>query len=367
MLSFHSTHESMKKTIVLRVDPQKPEADKIRIAADLIRNGGTVAFPTETVYGLGADALNPRAVLSLFRAKRRPLDNPPIVHVSSITDVHKLAKQVPAEAVKLMREFWPGPLTLIFKRSGIVPSVTVAGLDTVAVRMPRHNVALALITESGCVIAAPSANLAGRPSPTSAEHVLEDLNGRIDAILDAGPTQVGLESTVLDLTSSPPQVLRPGGIPFEALKRAMRKVELNTVVIAEKPVQVDKARSPGMKHKHYAPKAEVVVVEGELSAVVRKINELVEYCRAQAKRVGVLATEETASCYAADVVKSLGSRNDLGEVASNLFRLLREFDLDGVDVIIAEGVPMEGMGLAVMNRLRKASGYHIVKARRTNS
>ncbi|MGB9684135.1 MAG: L-threonylcarbamoyladenylate synthase [Candidatus Bathyarchaeales archaeon] len=352
----------MRETLVLKVDPNTPEIKAIRVAAIFIKNGGLVAFPTETVYGLGADALNPKAVRNLFRAKKRPFDNPPIVHVGDFQDVHRLVTEVPEKAERLMDVFWPGPLTLIFKRSKIVPDVTVAGLDTIAIRMPRHNVALALIKESGCPLAAPSANLAGKPSPTTAEHVLEDLNGRIDAVLDAGPTRIGVESTVLDLTADPPQILRPGGTPLEALKGVLGKVELHPVVVAEKEIAIEKARSPGMKHRHYAPKAEVVVVEGELTAVTKKVAELTDFYRRRKLKVGVLATDETAASYRADVVKSLGSRSSLNAIAKNLFKLLREFDLEGVDVIIAEGVPTEGLGLAVMNRLRKASGYKIVKA-----
>ena len=352
----------MKKTIVLKVDAENPEIEVIRIAADTIKKGGLVAFPTETVYGLGADALNPKAVKALFKAKKRPLDNPPIVHVGHIQDVYRLAREVPPKAEKLMEKFWPGPLTLIFKRSEIVPDVTVSGLDTVAVRMPRHKVALALIRESGCPIAAPSANLAGRPSPTTANHVLEDLNGRIDVVLDAGPTNIGVESTVLDLTVEPPQILRPGGTPLEALKEVLGKVELHPVAVSEKKVHVDRARSPGMKHRHYAPKAKMIVIEGDLETVVKKIAELVDHYKQRKMKVGVLATDETITSYKADVVKSMGSRKRLEEIAKNLFRLLREFDSEGVDIIIAEGVPTEGLGLAVMNRLRKASGYRIVKA-----
>jgi len=351
----------MKKTLVLKVNPQAPEVDAIRVAADFIEKGGLVAFPTETVYGLGADALNPEAVLALFEAKKRPLDNPPIVHVGNVKDVYRLAKEVPSKTERLMKSFWPGPLTLIFKRSEIVPNVTVCGLDTIAIRMPKHNVALALIRESGCPIAAPSANLAGKPSPTTAKHVLEDLDGRIDAVLDAGPTRIGVESTVLDMTVDPPQILRPGGTPYEELQKTLGRVVLHPVAIAEKEVQVEKARSPGVKHKHYAPNAEVIVVEGELSAVTGKVKKLAESYMRKGEKVGILATDETITHYKADSVKSLGSRSDLAVIAKNLFRLLREFDLEGVDVIIAEGVPAEGLGLAVMNRLRKASGYNIFK------
>jgi L-threonylcarbamoyladenylate synthase len=353
----------LMNTLVLKVNPEAPDAEKIRFAADIIRRGGLVAFPTETVYGLGADALNPKAVLALFEAKKRPLDNPPIVHVGKIEDVYALVEEVPEKAQRLMEVFWPGPLTLIFKRSKLVPDVTVAGLDTVAIRMPGHNVALALIRESNCPIAAPSANLAGRPSPTTAQHVLDDLAGRIDAVLDAGPTKIGVESTVLDITVDPPQILRPGGISYEVLKDFLGKIDINPVAVANKELPINEVRSPGVKHKHYAPKAEMFLVEGPVMAIVEKINELLRDFKNRGFKVGVLATDETAAYYHdVDVVKSLGSRNNLTEIARNLFRLLREFDSNGVDVILAEGIPARGVGLAVLNRLRKASGYKILKA-----
>jgi L-threonylcarbamoyladenylate synthase len=352
----------MKQTVVFKVDSQQPDIEKVRVAANMIREGGLVAFPTETVYGLGADALNAKAVLALFTAKERPLDNPPIVHVENIKDVYTLAEQVPPEANKLMKEFWPGPLTLVFKRSKTVPDVTVAGLDTIALRMPQHAVALALIKESKRPIAAPSANLAGKPSPTCAEHVFADLNGRINAILDGGPTRIGVESTVLDLSAEPAMVLRPGGTSLEALKNVLGNVKLHPFVVAEKELAVENARSPGMKHRHYAPKASVILVEGAVSPVMATVKSLIGSYWLEDKRVGVLATAETAWAYEADVVKSLGSRRNVDGMAVNLFRLLREFDEENVDVIIAESVPTEGLGLAVMNRLRKASGYHIVKA-----
>jgi L-threonylcarbamoyladenylate synthase len=350
------------KTLLLKVDSQRPDTQGIRTAAGFIKKGGLVAFPTETVYGLGADALNPKAVLDLFEAKRRPHDNPPIVHVGDVNTLQGLVRTVSPRAEKLMKTFWPGPLTLIFERSEVVPDVTVAGLDTIAIRMPRHNVALALIGESGCPIAAPSANLAGKPSPTSARHVLDDLNGRIAAVLDGGPTRIGVESTVLDTTVDPPQILRPGGTPYEDLKRTLGEVELHPGAVAEKPMPLGEVRSPGLKHKHYAPSADVIVVEGAVSAVAGRVKELAELYMRKGDKVGVLATDETVGSYRADVVESLGDRGDLVIVAKNLFRLLREFDSHGVDVIIAEGVSTQGLGLAVMNRLRRASGYNIVKA-----
>ncbi|MGD0645628.1 MAG: L-threonylcarbamoyladenylate synthase [Candidatus Bathyarchaeia archaeon] len=352
----------MKETLILKVDPENPDPTKIQSAAEIIKKGGLVAFPTETVYGLGADALNPDAVLALFEAKKRPLDNPPIVHVANASEVYKLVKEVSKKAELLMKEFWPGPLTLIFKRSSIVPSVTVAGLDSIAIRMPKHKVALALIKRSDRPIAAPSANLAGKPSPTTAKHVYEDLNGRIDAILDGGPTNIGVESTVVDLSVDPPMILRPGGTTFEALKQVLSDVTLHPFVEAEQELTIEKTRSPGMRHKHYAPKAEVILVEGNVPAIISKVKELAKSYRLKGAKVGILATDETQTAYTSDVIKSLGSRFNLAVVAQNLFRLLREIDAENVDVIIAEGVPSEGIGLAIMNRLRKASGYHINKA-----
>lgn len=351
----------MKETIVLKVDKENPEYEKIKLAAYVIREGGLVAFPTETVYGLGADALNPEAVRKIYIAKMRPLDNPIIVHISRKEDVYKLAVEVPENAEKLMETFWPGPLTLVLKASEIVPKITTGGLDTVAIRMPKHKVALALISVAERPIAAPSANLAGRPSPTLAEHVIRDLYGRIDVILDAGPTNIGVESTVLDLTSNPPQILRPGGVTYEDLKRVLGEVKIHPAAIARSEVPVEHARSPGMKHKHYAPKAEMIVVEGELASVIGKIRELSEHYAKAGKKVGVLATDESVGSYHLGVIKSMGSRRNLASVAKNLFRLLREFDDEGVDIILAEGVPQKGLGLAVMNRLRRAAGYNIIK------
>ncbi|MGQ9459626.1 MAG: L-threonylcarbamoyladenylate synthase [Candidatus Bathyarchaeaceae archaeon] len=351
----------MKQTIVIKVNAQQPETDKIRVAAHLIRKGGIVAFPTETVYGLGADALNPKAVMKVFKAKKRPPDNPIIVHIANKEDVYRLARDVPETAEKLMARFWPGPLTLILKRSKLVPDITVVGLDTIAIRMPSNKVALALIRESMTPISAPSANLAGKPSPTTAEHVINDLAGRIDAILDAGPTKIGVESTVIDMTAPIPQILRPGGTSYEKLKSVLGQVELHPIAVANRRVRVARARSPGMKHRHYAPDAEMVVVEGEFNKVVERIQELARLHMAEGKRVGILATDESLSKYGADVVKSLGSREDLTVIARNLFRLLREFDKEGVDVIVAEGIAPQGLGLAVMNRLRRAANFNIVK------
>jgi len=353
---------NVKGTLLLKVNPKKPEIEKIQVAAKVIEKGGLVAFPTETVYGLGADALNAKAVKKIFTAKQRPLDNPIIVHVANKEDVYKLAKKVPATAEKLMSRFWPGPLTLILKRSEFVPDITVVGLDTIAIRMPRNKVALALIKESGTPIAAPSANLAGKPSPTEAEHVINDLAGRIDAVLDAGPTKIGVESTVVDMTASPPLVLRPGGTSYEKLKSVLGNVQLHQAAATKRRGRVLEARSPGMKHRHYAPNAQMTIVEGESDRVVRRIQELAHLYMVEGKKVGILATDETSPNYKADVVKSLGSRNNMKAIAHNLFKTLREFDKEGVEVIIAEGIPPKGLGLAIMNRLRRAADLDAMQA-----
>jgi L-threonylcarbamoyladenylate synthase len=348
------------KTLMIKVDSEKPETIKIQAAAEIIQHGGLVAFPTETVYGLGANALNSDAVLRLFEAKKRPLDNPPIIHIAETKEVYQLVSEVPKKAEILMKQFWPGPLTLVLKRSVNIPKEATAGLDTVAIRIPIHPVAQALIRESKLPIAAPSANLSGKPSPTNAQHVYEDLDGRIDAIIDGGASNIGVESTVVDLSCDPPMLLRPGGTPYEALKGVLADLRLHQFVQSEVELPLEKIRSPGMKHKHYAPKAEVILVEGNIEAVVAKIKTLMaDY---KDKKVGVLATDETQTAYKAFVVKSMGSRHDISTIAASLFRLLREVDSEGVDIILAESVPHEGMGLAVMNRLRKASGYHIIKA-----
>lgn len=356
---FSEFFERMKRTIVLRVHPERPQKEIIRRAAKIIRTGGLVAFPTETVYGLGADALNPSAVLSLFRAKERPLDNPPIIHVGNMRDVERIAEEIPEKARILMERFWPGPLTLVLKRSDKIPAEVVSNLNTVAVRMPSHRVALFLIQESSRPIAAPSANLAGRPSPTRAEHVLEDLNGRIDMILDAGPTTIGVESTVLDMTSEPPIVLRPGGITVEELRDAIGEVRVHPMIEGE--IEVERPKSPGMKYRHYAPRARMVVVEGDEKRIPEKISELAERWKEEGLRVGIIVTEESKKDFKADIIKILGSRGDLKTIARNLFRTIREVDSQKVDIIIAEGVPQEGLGLAIMNRLRKASSHNIIR------
>jgi L-threonylcarbamoyladenylate synthase len=349
----------MPETRVLRVNPTEPEREAIAEAAAVIRSGGLVAFPTETVYGLGADALNEAAVRRIFEVKGRPPDNPIIVHVADRDSVYLLASEVPRAAEELISRFWPGPLTLVLKRTELVPAVTCGGLETVAVRMPAHQVALELIMEAGVPIAAPSANVSGSPSPTSAEHVLRDLGGKIEMVLDGGPAEIGVESTVIDMTVDPPELLRPGGLPLEEIEGVIGHVRV------PEPARglaafTGKPRSPGMKYRHYAPSCRLILVEGDPASVRRKVAELVTVLRAQRKRVGVLALD--GADYPGAEVVDLGPRSDLRRVAKSLFTAIRDLDERGVDVIVAEGVEERGLGLAIMNRLRKASGGEVIRA-----
>lgn len=346
------------ETKVLVVDREKPDPKKIKIAAKVIREGGLVAFPTETVYGLGANTFDTKAVSRIFQAKNRPYDNPTIVHICKRSHVYNLARDVPAAVEQLTKRFWPGPLTLLLKKAEHVPRPRSG--DEITLRMPNNKVALALICASGVPISAPSANISGGVSPTTAQHVYNDLAGRIEVILDGGPTEVGVESTVLDMTSPVPTILRPGGVTYEDLKEIFDKVKVHPAAKAEKKIEVE-ARAPGMKYKHYSPKADVILVEGDVRAVVTKVGELANKYVEKGLTVGVMATAETAHAYRNGIVKVAGSRKDLRTVAKNLFDVLRAFDEDGVDVIIAEGVETKEIGLAIMNRLRKAAGFNIVR------
>ncbi len=347
----------------MELDIENINMDKLQVAANMIKAGGLVAFPTETVYGLGASALDDDAVQSIFKAKGRPSDNPLIVHISDMGMLNDIAAEVPEIALRLAEKFWPGPLTLVFKKSAAIPAVITAGLDTVAVRMPSHPVALGLIMLCGVPVAAPSANISGKPSPTSAQHVISDLSGKIDAIINAGSSEVGVESTVLDITVSPPVILRPGGITHAQISGVMGQVEVDPALLNMPNVDI-KPKSPGMKYTHYSPKGDVFVIEGELSRVVEKIRELSAYYKAQGMAVGILATDETSSFYVAstDDVISMGSRANPATIAANLFSALREFDAKNAQVILAEAVDSTGIGLAIMNRLNKAAGYNIINA-----
>jgi len=347
------------ETRIVKINEYNPEPELIMEGAKYIKEGKLVAFPTETVYGLGANGLDEDAVKNIFIAKGRPQDNPLILHVSKIDEVKPLVKSIPKDAEILMEEFWPGPLTIIFERSNLVPDVITAGIDTVAIRMPSHPVAQKLIEASGVPIAAPSANTSGKPSPTLANHVIEDLYGKIDMIIDGGATGVGLESTVVDLTEEVPMILRPGGITLEAIKQFIPNVEMDLSIISSNEKIIPK--SPGQKYRHYAPKADMTVYIGNIENVVEAIrNKSKEYVE-QGKSVGIMATDETKNRYEEGIIISVGSRENKSTIAHNLFNVLRKFDELGVDIILSEGVETGSIGTAIMNRLRKSSGGNIIE------
>jgi L-threonylcarbamoyladenylate synthase len=327
-------------------------------AAELIRKGELVAFPTETVYGLGANALCGQAVQKIFAAKGRPGDNPLIAHVCDIKGVEPLVARIPPLARRAMEAFWPGPLTIVFPKSGAVPDAVTAGLDTVAVRFPSHPVARALIERAACPIAAPSANRSGRPSPTNAQDVYADMQGRIPLILDGGACGVGVESTVLDVSDGP-LILRPGGVTQGMLEQALG-MPVRVHQAALKPLEGE-ARSPGMKYKHYAPKAQVVLVEGEPEAMAHRAAQLYDEALAKGRRPCILGTEELKDIYGERAFYPLGKRAQPESIAHNLFAALREMDRRGYDAVFCETVEAQGVGLAIMNRLVRAAGYKIVK------
>ena len=327
-------------------------------AGEIIRQGGLVAFPTETVYGLGGDALNADSAKKIYEAKGRPSDNPLIVHIAKWEDLEKIVAEIPDYAVRLAEKYWPGPLTMIFKKSNLVPYETTGGLETVAVRIPDHEIALQFIEAAGGFVAAPSANASGRPSPTLAKYVFEDMNGKIDMLLDGGQVGIGIESTIVDLTEEIPMILRPGYVTQQMLEAVIGKVDLDKTIMSNQSGLAPKA--PGMRYRHYAPKAELTIIAGEKEAVAKKINELTAEKQKQKLRVGVIATDESVALYLADLKKSVGSRFDENEIAHRLYQILREFDEEEVDCIYSESFSATGMGQAIMNRLIKAAGHKIV-------
>lgn len=347
------------KTIIEKVDKNQQNTDVIREAGRILKEGGLVAFPTETVYGLGADALNEDAAKKIYAAKGRPSDNPLIIHITNMKALEKIVSEIPEKAKKIAEKYWPGPLTMIFNKSEIVPYGTTGGLDTVAVRMPVDEIAREVIDAGGGYIAAPSANTSGRPSPTTAQHVAEDLTGRVDMIIDGGAVEIGVESSILDVTVEPPMILRPGAITKEMFEKVIGEVAVDRTLIKPDSKQVPKA--PGMKYRHYAPKADLTIIEGPLDKVVKEINKRAEEKIDAGYKVGVIATEETVEDYLAGDIKCIGTREDESTIAANLFRILREFDDDRVDYIYSESFDTAGIGSAIMNRLLKAAGHHIEK------
>ena len=337
---------------------QETMPDCLKEAADCLRRGGLVAFPTETVYGLGGDGMRPAVSGKIYAAKGRPSDNPLIIHIADESAVEHIAEDISEAAWKLMDTFWPGPLTIVLKKREKVPSQTTGGLNTVAVRMPSHPAALELIRQAGVYVAAPSANTSGRPSPSKAEHVLEDLQGKIDYIVDGGEVDIGIESTIIDMTASVPMILRPGYITPEMLEKVIGHVESDPSI-----TEADRAlppKAPGMKYTHYAPRGELTIVEGEPAAVAKRINSLVLEKQGAGQRTGVLATAETKEQYKADVVLSMGRREDLLTVSAKLYSCLREFDTLGVDYMYAESFAGDSLGNAIMNRLLKAAGHRVI-------
>ncbi|NPV69739.1 MAG: threonylcarbamoyl-AMP synthase [Firmicutes bacterium] len=357
-------------TALFKVDPESPDERVLARAAAILAEGGLVAFPTETVYGLGADATSDRAVARIFEAKGRPQDNPLIVHVSTRDAVPRLAREISPIAESLMDRFWPGPLTLVVRKSTVVAGRVSPGLDTVGIRMPAHRVALRLIGLAGVPVAAPSANASGRPSPTTAAHVMQDLGGRIEAVVDGGPCGVGVESTVLDVTVTPPIILRPGGVTKEEIEDV-----LGAVVVDRGGAVDGRPRSPGMKYRHYAPRARVYVVysgpQGDAVTAGMRLSERAAQFARDGSRVGILASAETLQSAAGSagddepsgdrvIWLDAGSESDLPAIAAHLFDNLRRFDDLGVDVILAQAFPETGMGLAIMNRLLRASGGRVI-------
>lgn len=337
-----------------------PNHDAIQEAARLLRNGMLVAFPTETVYGLGANALDSQAVQRIFEAKGRPGDNPLIVHIAEPSQLAPLISGTPSEiARKLMNAFWPGPMTLIFPKSDSVPGTVTANLETVAVRIPAHPAARALIAAAGVPIAAPSANRSQRPSPTEAVHVFEDMDGRIPLILDGGPCDVGVESTVIDVTGAIPRILRPGGITVEQVAQIAGAAEVDSAVL--RPLcEGEQPRSPGMKYLHYAPRGQLTIVIGATDNVIRAISEMYDRALAEGHRPLILALENHLSAYGERHRASLGSNPE--SMAHRIFALLRSADERSADIILSEAVEANGVGLAVMNRLARAAAFRIIEA-----
>ena len=357
---------------IVSMTADRLDEEAIARAGEILKQGGLVAFPTETVYGLGGNALDEDAAGKIYAAKGRPSDNPLIAHVSCMEEVAPLVKEIPEAGRKLMEAFWPGPLTMIFPKSDKVPYGTTGGLDTVAIRMPDDPVANRLIALAGVPVAAPSANTSGRPSPTTADHVWQDMNGRIEMIIDGGPVGIGVESTIVDVSSAVPAVLRPGAITMEMLEAVLGDVSVDPAILG--PLSADvRPKAPGMKYKHYAPKADLTLVEPEdvdrengldekqLQAMIGKVRELSRGKIEAGCKVGVICTDESRHCYTDGAVRSIGERKSQASVAHNLYALLREFDDLGVDYIFSESFPKDHLGQAIMNRLSKAAGYKIVK------
>ena len=346
------------KTKIYKIDSIENCIDLIHKAATVINTGGLVAFPTETVYGLGGDGLNPAASKKIYTAKGRPQDNPLILHIANTNQLNTLVKEVTPSAKKLIAEFWPGPLTLVFKKSDLVPYESSGGLDTIAIRYPKNKIAQKLIELSNTPIAAPSANKSGRPSPTRASHVLYDLNGAIDVIIDGGRCEFGLESTIVDVSTNEPCLLRPGSITLGMLKEVIGDITIDKSIL-KKLDKNELPKAPGMKYTHYSPNARVIIVNGSEENIITKINELIQNTDKSLK-TGVIAYEETKDKYTADEVLVIGSKKQPTTIAANLFKVLRRCDYLNINIVFVESFSEQELGLAIMNRLNKAAGYSII-------
>ena len=346
------------ETKVITIDHKNIDEAVLQEAGRIIRDGGLVAFPTETVYGLGGDALNKESSRKIYEAKGRPSDNPLIIHISNMDDLKPIVEEIPEDVYRLAEAFWPGPLTIIMKKSVLVPKETTGGLDTVAVRMPSHPVARKFIEYAGGYVAAPSANVSGRPSPTRAKYVIEDMTGRIDMILDGDGIDIGLESTIVDMTGEVPMILRPGYITLDMLQKVLDQVDTDKTILDINCKEPPKA--PGMRYRHYAPKAQLTIVEGDVERTIEKINELTRQAHIKGEKVGIIGTEETRMKYQGDSIKSVGKRRDEEAIARTLYAILREFDDEDVTVIYSESFSECSMGQAIMNRLLKAAGHQII-------
>lgn len=349
----------MKTKLIKIEQPDVVRDVELLEAARILRDGGLVAFPTETVYGLGVNALDGQAAKKIYEAKGRPSDNPLIVHIGTFGELHDLVSEIPQAGKRLAEDYWPGPLTMVFPKSQKVPYGVTGGLETVAVRMPSDPVANRLIVLAGVPVAAPSANISGRPSPTTAQHVWQDMSGKIEMIIDGGSVGIGVESTIVDVSGAVPMLLRPGAITIEMLRESVGRVEIDPAIQGQ-PGEDVRPKAPGMKYRHYAPKAELIVIEGKLEEVARQINFLVKEKLEQKYRVGIICTDETRDWYSCGEVRSVGQRAKVETIAHNLFAVLREFDDLQVDCIYSEGFSTDHLGQAIMNRLIKASGYHVI-------
>lgn len=322
-------------------------------AADIIKNGGLVAIPTETVYGLAADGLNKKAIRKIFEAKNRPMDNPLILHISRIDEIHRLIKEIDKKHLEILSKLWPGPLTVILKKSEIIPDEVSAGLDTVAIRMPKLDITRAFIYLCGTPLAAPSANLSTKPSPTNAHDVFEDMNERIDAIIDGGASDIGIESTVLDLSQEIPKILRPGFYTKEYLEQYFETVKIDNAILKEGEVP----KSPGQKYKHYAPNAKVIVLMGDDDSFRKEVKNILSL----QKNVGIMTFDNDKNQYDNENIIYMGSKNNLSTMAKILFKSFRKMDENGVELIVVRGVEEKGLGLSIMNRLKKAASNNIRK------